>query len=199
MKPGGYEYHYRTITPPKEGMKYQRSQMTGIARNKAKLSFNCDHCGIQFETYACWAKRWANHYCGRACASASRIIRFPKDCVICGVVMMLTPATAVKKFTCSRNCMRKKRVTSNVTVRSSPDYKAIAKRLKKNAMCKLCGTLNGPWVAAGIKTWVENGLSCAEGSKSYLLCKHCHMKYVASLAVNSTYMTDRIKYYKEKK
>ena len=194
LKLGGYN-----ITPPKDGMKYQRSQLTGISRNKSKLPFNCDHCGLLFETYACWAKRHATHYCGRACASASRIIRFPKDCVICGFIMMLTPSLAVKKFTCSRNCMRKKRVTSNVNMRSSPDYTAIAKRLKKNAVCKLCGTFNGPWAVMGIKTWVEDGLSCAEGSKAYLACRHCHMESAASLAVNSIYVADRIKYYKEKK
>ena len=194
MKPDVYN-----ITPPKGGMKYHRSQLTGILRSKAKVPFNCDRCGLLFETYACWAKRYATHYCGRACAWASRIIRFPKDCVICGFIMMLTPSLAVRKFTCSRNCMRKKRVTNNISVRSSPDYKAIAKHLKKNAVCKLCGTFNGPWAVMGIKTWVEDGLSCAEGSKAYLACRPCHMESVASLAVNSTYMADRIKYYKEKK
>ena len=193
MKPGGYN-----ITPPKGGMKYQRSQLTGILRSKSKLPFNCDHCGLLFETYACWAKRHATHFCGRACAWAARVIRFPKDCVICGTVMMLTASLAVRKFTCSYVCMRKKRVTNNVGIRASPDYMAIAKRLKKNAVCKLCGTLNGPWTVMGIKTWVEDKLSCAEGSKACLVCRHCHMKSVASLAVNSTYMVDRIKYYKEK-
>ena len=195
MKPSRYD---RSIAPPKDGMKYQWSQLTGILRNKSKLSLNCDHCGLSFEKYACWAKRCARHYCGRACACAAKIIRFPKDCVICGTVMMLNASLALRKFTCSSACMRKKRVTSNVNMRSSPDYMAIAKRLKKNAVCKLCGTLNGPWAVMGIKIWVEDNLSCAEGSEACLVCRHCHMKSVAALAVDSTYMVDRIKYYKEK-
>jgi hypothetical protein len=31
-----------------------------------------------------------------------------------------------------------------------------------------------------------------------LLCRGCHMKSVAPLSMQSTYMTDRFKYYKEK-
>jgi hypothetical protein len=198
MKSGGYDNHYKNIAPPKDGMNYQRSQMTGLLRNKSKLPFNCDHCGIPFEKYACWAKRNNHHYCGRGCASAAKVIKFPKDCVICGAEMMLTPSLFLKKFTCSVACMRKKRVTNNINTRTSPDYMAIAKRLKKDALCKSCGTTNGPWTVRGVRLWVEDGLSCADGSGAYLVCRHCHLKSVAPLSIASTYMSDRFKYYKEK-
>jgi hypothetical protein len=198
MKGNGYENHYRSIAPPTEGLRVQGSNLTKLARNKSKLPFNCDHCGLAYETYACWAKRYSNHYCSRACASAAKVIRFPKDCAICGTEMLITPSDYPKVFTCSTPCMRRKRVTNNVNTRTSPDYTAIAKRLKKDALCKSCGTTNGPWAVRGVRLWVEDGLACADGSEAYLVCRHCHLKSVAPLSTASAYMSDRFKYYKEK-
>ena len=197
MKGNGYERHYKQIAPPTSGMAYQKSQLTPLARNKSKLFFNCDHCGLLFETYACWAKRVTNHYCGRSCASAAKVMRIPKDCVICGAGMLIKPSEYVKKSTCSASCMRKKRVTTNVNMRSSPDFMAIARRLKKDAECKSCKATSGPWAIRGVKVWVDNGLACADGSGAYLLCRNCHLRSVAPLSVASTYMADRFKYYKE--
>ena len=112
--------------------------------------------------------------------------------------MLVKPSDYAKKFTCSVPCKRRKRVTNNANIRTSPDYMAIAKRLKKNASCKSCGTTNGPWAVRGAKLWVEDGLACADGSEAYLVCRHCHLKSVAPLSIASTYMADRFKYYKEK-
>ena len=197
MKGNGYENHYKQIPPPKEGLQKQGAQPTKLARNKSKLPFNCDHCGLAFEKYACWAKRVTHHYCSRACASAAKVVRFPKDCAVCGVEMLLTPTYMNRVSTCSAICMRKKRVTTNINMRSSPDYAAIAKRLKKNALCSTCGTTNGPWRVVGVKTWLEDGLACANGDEAKLVCLDCHLKSVAHLSKASTYISDRFRYYKE--
>lgn len=198
MKGRGYEHHYKQQLPPKEGLQYQGSQLTPLARIKAKLPFNCDYCGLAFEKYACWAKRSKHNYCSRACSNAAKVIRFPKECLVCNTVMLLTPTLMKRVSTCSSACMRKKRTKNNSNTRSSPDYIEILKRLKKNEKCRSCQTTSGPWVVAGIRRWIEDGLSCANGDEAYLLCKNCHLKSVAHLSKNSTYMSDRFRYYKEK-
>jgi hypothetical protein len=73
----------------------------------------------------------------------------------------------------------------------------ILKVLKKASICGACGTTNGPWVVRGIKLWIENGLSCADGKEASLVCKNCHLKSVTHLAKQSTYISDRLSYYKE--
>lgn len=198
MKNNGFDYSYRDIAPPKDGLGYQRGQLTSVQRNKAKLGFNCDYCGLPFETFACWAKRNAHHYCGRACASAAKVIRIPKPCVVCGTEMLLTPTLYKRVAACSYLCSRKRRVVNNINTRSSPDYLAIAARLKKNTVCTVCKTTSGPWIVRGIKTWVKDGLAWAAGDDAYLLCRNCHMKDVMPLSKQSLYMIDRVKYYENK-
>jgi len=190
----GYDAHYRHIPPPKSGMLNQGSQLTPIAKIKSKLPFNCDHCGLLFEKYACWAKRTAHHYCSRACCWAAKVIRIPKSCAVCNTEMFLTPTYYKRTSTCSRLCLRKNRVTNNSNLRSSPDYIGIVNRLRKNTSCNTCNTTSGPWVVANIKTWVENGLSCADGEGAYLLCKQCHLKTASNEALNSLYIVNRNEY-----
>lgn len=190
----GYDANYRHIVPPKSGMLNQGSQLTPIAKIKSKLPFNCDYCGLLFEKYACWAKRSTHHYCSRACNWASKIIRIPKNCTVCNVEMMLTPVYYKKVSTCSKTCSRKRRVTNNAGLRTSPDYRSIVNRLKKNTLCNICNTTNGPWVVSGIKTWIEDGLACADGEGAYLVCKRCHLKAASHEALNSLYMVDRNNY-----
>lgn len=197
MKANGYERHYTNIAPPKDGMSYHRGQLTSVQRNNAKLGFNCDHCGIPFEKYACWAKRTSNHYCGRGCASAAKVVRIPKPCVVCGTEMLLIPSSFKRVSGCSKTCQRKRRIVNNKR-QLSPDYVAIVKRLRKEDLCGICGTTNGPWVVQGIKTWVEDGLACAEGSNARLVCQSCHFHSVKHLSKQSLYMVNRFKYYKEK-
>jgi len=198
MKSRGYDTHYKQTPPPIGGFVVERAQLTTVARNKSKLPFNCDHCGIPFEKYACWAKRSTHHYCGRACANAARLVRIPKECVVCKAEMLLTPADYPRLSTCSKLCMRKRRTSTNINMRSSPDYRAIVNRLKKNAVCAVCETTKGPWIVRGTKLWVQDGLSCADGTDAYLVCRNCHLKATQPLAKASTYMTDRFKYYKER-
>ena len=195
----GYDAHYRSIAPPKSGLLGQSSALTALSKVKSKLLFNCEHCGLPFEKYACWAKRTSHHYCSRACAWAAKVIQIPKNCVVCNAEMLLNPSKYARVSTCSRDCLRKKRVKSYTNLRSSPDYAAIATRLKDIGSCNDCGATSGPWVAAGIKTWVEDGLSRADGSYARLICKKCHMKTTRSLSHLSTYMIDRKQYYEDKK
>lgn len=194
----GYDANYRNIAPPKSGMLNQGSQLTPLTKIKSKLPFNCDHCGLLFEKYACWAKRSTHHYCSRACSWASKVIRVPKNCVVCHAEMFLTPTYYKRVSTCSKICLRKNRVTNNSSLRSSPDYIGIVNRLKKKTSCNTCNTTSGPWVVAGIKTWVEDGLSCADGEGAYLLCKQCHLEAASHEAVNSLYMKNRNEYKKFK-
>lgn len=197
-RPGGYETHYKQTTPPKHGLQKESSLPTPLARNKSKLGFNCDYCGLPFEKYACWARRTSHHYCGHACASAAKVIRIPKSCVVCNAEMLLTPTNINRVSTCSNECMRKRRTVNNKNLRTSPDYMKILKAFKKASTCGTCGTTNGPWVVRGIKLWVENGLSCADGKEASLVCKNCHLKSVTNLAKQSTYIFDRPRYYREK-
>lgn len=192
----GYDAHYRHIVPPTSGLLNQGSQLTPIAKVKSKLPFDCDHCGLSFEKYACWAKRSAHQYCSRACAWAAKVIRIPKNCVVCNTEMLLKPSNYARISTCSKPCLRKNRVTNNSGLRSSPDYISIVNRLKKSTLCNTCNTTNGPWVVAGIKTWVEDGLSCADGEGAYLLCKRCHLNAASHEAKNSLYMVNRSEYKK---
>ena len=198
MRNNGYDHHYTNVVPPKDGMQFHRGQLTSLQRNRSKLTLNCDHCGIPFQKYAAWAKRSNKHYCGRGCASAGRMVRIPKPCIVCNTEMLLTPYNIKRISTCSKDCSRKRRVKNNINLRSSPDYVAIVNRLRKNALCNTCGTTNGPWVVRGINTWLEDGLSCAEGNDAYLVCQQCHLQSVANLAKQSLYMLSRPKYYEEK-
>lgn len=195
MKSTGYEKHYTEIIPPKDGMAFHKASPT--KKLQSKLSFNCDHCGILFEKYACWAKRTTHHYCGRACASAAKVIRIPKNCVVCDTEMLLTPTYFKRVSACSKTCQRKRRTGNNSNLRSSPDYNAIIKRVRKNAVCKECNATSGPWIVRGVRLWVEDGLACADGETAYLVCQKCHLKSVTHLSLKSTYMSDRGKYYEE--
>lgn len=191
----GYDNHYRSIAPPKSGLLRQGSARTALAKVKAKLLFNCDYCDLPFEKYACWAKRTSHHYCSRACAWAAMVIEIPKNCVMCDVEMLLTPSNYPRITTCSKDCSRKRRVKNYKNLRCSPDYLTIVNKLKKIGSCNVCGVTSGPWVVAGIKTWVEDGLSRAEGGNARLICKKCHIAVMQPLSHLSTYTINRKQYY----
>ena len=196
--PVKYERHYRDTLPVKGVSTLEGSQLTPLSRNKGKLAFNCDMCELPFEKYACWAKRSAHHYCSRACASAAKVVRVEVQCVVCDSKMMVKPAYLKRVTTCSKECMRKKRVKNNSQLRTSPDYKSIIERLHKQGACNMCGTTAGPWSVLGIRTWVENGLAQADGANAKLYCRHCHMKEVSPLMAKSLYATNRTEYYASK-
>jgi hypothetical protein len=195
----GYDNHYRSIAPPKSGLLRQGSALTALSKVSSKLLFNCEHCDLPFEKYACWAKRTSHHYCSRACAWAAKVIQIPKNCVVCDVEMLLNPTKYTRISTCSKDCSRKRRVKSYTNLRTSPDYLTIVNRIKKIGSCNACGVTSGPWVAAGIKTWVEDGLSCADGNSARLICKKCHMGAARFWVLRSAYMLNRKQYYEDKK
>lgn len=109
MKPNRFERNYRDTPAPAEGVQREFSNKTPMGRSAGKIAMSCDHCGLSYETYACWAKRTARHFCSRACANAAKEVRVEKSCVICGTVFTATPSTVDKSSTCSRKCLRENR------------------------------------------------------------------------------------------
>jgi hypothetical protein len=112
MKPNRFERSYRDTTPLKDVVAKHFSALTPIARSSGKIGLNCDFCGLPFETYSCWAKRTAHHYCGRACSSAAKEKKEQVNCVICGASFEIIPSLAagrLRKVTCSVACSRKKK------------------------------------------------------------------------------------------
>lgn len=97
-------------TPPMRGVVVGKlSNSLPLARSSAKVAVNCETCGIPFEKYACWAKRTAHHFCGRACASAFKKRPVECKCVICGAIYVTTPVGAKRIKVCSRECLRERR------------------------------------------------------------------------------------------
>lgn len=95
--------------PPKDGMKYQQSNSTKLARSRGKLSMNCDFCGMAYETHACWAKRVAHHFCSKSCSNLFKVIEVHKNCVICGADFVTIPSQVKRFSTCSIECLKEKR------------------------------------------------------------------------------------------
>lgn len=95
---------------------FATSTLTTMARASGKIGLNCGHCGLSFETYACWAKRKKNHYCGKACSDAAKVRRVKVNCVVCGAEfegipssVLVTESGPASIVTCSRKCLKKKR------------------------------------------------------------------------------------------
>jgi len=109
MKPNRFERNYRDTPPPRSGMQCEIANKTPMTRSAGKIGMSCDHCGMGYETYACWAKRTAHHYCSKACANSAKETPVEKTCVICGEIFITTPAAAWKFSTCSRKCLKEKR------------------------------------------------------------------------------------------
>lgn len=189
MRRERFERNYRDTLPLKDVETFERAQLTKLTRNAGKVEVSCGHCEMIFEKYACWAKRSKNHFCSRACHNAARILRFPKDCVVCGTEMMLTPADMPKFSTCSKDCLRKNRSQENGKHTSSIDYKRVADELRKNEVCASCGVTVGPWSVMGIRTYLEDGIVKADASYAKLWCRKCHLNLAKQKA---------IEYYKEK-
>ena len=201
MRRNRYESHYRNTVPVNGVTTFEGSQLTKLSRNKSKVEVSCGHCDLVFEKYACWAKRTKNHFCSRACHNAARVLRFLKNCEVCNAEMWLTSTDMPKYRTCSKECLRKSRTLDQPKKgghTSSTEYRALAKKLKENAMCTSCGATVGPWSVMGIRTWVENGLIHNDATQARLYCRKCHLAVANEYSKKSQYMTDRFKYYKEK-
>lgn len=105
----GFSESYRDIAPPKNGLRAEGSNKTKLSRSAGKIGLNCDHCGLSFETWACWAKKHANHYCSKACTDAAKIYKVKKNCIICGKEFEVIESRVAKVVTCSRACLRANR------------------------------------------------------------------------------------------
>lgn len=113
-KPKRNERSIADTPPSKDARLWHRSNLTELARAAGKIRLSCDFCGLEFETYACWAKRYSAHFCSHACAGEYKKIPVEKHCVICGAVFTTNPTTAMRYVTCSRKCLienRRRRMT----------------------------------------------------------------------------------------
>lgn len=109
MKPNRFERSYRDTIPVNGVTTKSLSNPTPMSRSAGKIGMSCDHCGMTYETYACWAKRVARHYCSKACANAGKETPIEKTCAVCGETFITTPAAAWKFSTCSKKCMSERK------------------------------------------------------------------------------------------
>ena len=181
-----YINNYRDTVPLSNVSVGYRPNLTKLATTQGKITLSCDLCDMEYETYACWAKRVTNHYCSRACAGEAKRIEVPTNCVVCDKDMISTPSNLTKIRTCSYECFRLKKMSkikSKKGYYNSLEYKQITKDFLKVSVCSKCEITHGPWVVQGIKTGLkENGLPFADGSDAKLVCKHCHLDGYASIA-----------------
>ena len=89
---------------PKGGMIGERQNNTKAGKSRGKISMACDMCGMQYETYAAWAKRYARHYCSVACKAAAMITRVEKHCAVCGTNFFVNHCSQGVIKCCSKEC-----------------------------------------------------------------------------------------------
>ena len=104
MKPNPFENSYRHTTPMRGVRTTNITNKAKVTKTSGKIGLNCDLCGLVFETYACWAKRHAHHFCSRACAHAFKEININNSCKECGKPIIVTPTEYARIVTCSKEC-----------------------------------------------------------------------------------------------
>ena len=109
MKKNRFERDYKDTPAPAAGVEREFSNKTKLHRTQGKIHLNCDLCGMPFETYACWAKRYANHFCSFACSSAFKEEKVKKACGICGKEFEVTRTQYKRVSTCSKVCSTTRR------------------------------------------------------------------------------------------
>lgn len=93
--------HFFRLPPPRNALLQQTSKAPKLAKSAGKIGLNCDYCGLSYETYAAWAKRYANHYCSAACRYASQAKIVERKCPVCRNDFKVKTAGP---FTCSDSC-----------------------------------------------------------------------------------------------
>ena len=109
MKPNRFERDYKDTPAPVAGVEREFSNKTKLSRTQGKIHLNCDMCGMPFETYACWAKRYSTHFCSFACSSAFKEEKVKKKCGICGEEFEVTRTQYKRVSTCSKACSTARR------------------------------------------------------------------------------------------
>lgn len=111
------------MVPPSGGLIREKSLNTKLTRTVGKISIACDHCEMEYETYAAWAKRYSHHYCSMACKQAAMIDRVPAVCVVCGVTYYVTPVSLRKGAkTCSKECEHTNRVELTIRRHKNSEF-----------------------------------------------------------------------------
>lgn len=114
--------HLNNLVPSVGANLWHKSNITKLSRSSGKISLNCDNCGLGFDTYACWAKKYATHFCSRGCASKFREIKKQKKCVICGAEFFVVLNRVNVKTTCSNKCrtIRKAQIVKDRNASGNP-------------------------------------------------------------------------------
>lgn len=190
MRKQRFERSYRDTLPVVGVRTMETSNFRVLGASVAKVGLDCPICGIRFERYACWVKRVNVSYCSRACSYEGHKVVVLQDCVICGKEMELSPVEATRKVTCSRVCLRLKRLRGGS--HGVLEYKAEAARMVERGVCACCGVNHGPWFVVGLVVTREVGsLPTVSAANARLLCKKCrfaeHNKYVVGLPQTQAY------------
>ena len=104
MKPNRFEDSYRRTVPIRGVHTKNITNKAKVNKTAGKIGLNCDLCGLAFETYACWAKRYNHHFCSRACSSKFSEININNSCKECGKPITVTPTEYTRIVTCSKEC-----------------------------------------------------------------------------------------------
>ena len=170
-KPGG------TVS----SIRYERSNLTRLARSSAMVRLDCPICGICFERYACHAKRVNVSYCSRACAAEGAIVRFDIPCRTCGTDFQIIPSKIGILHSCSVRCRDEYRRKNRAGKRCHgwKEYAAAAMQVRgKHNGCFDCGTNIGPFLVR--YTRCEDGASVDEiAKKMRVQCTKC--RWIESL------------------
>ena len=104
-----FEQSYRHTSPMVGIKSIKLANKTKLANCSGMIGLNCDHCEMEYETQACWAKRTNHHFCSHSCHGEHLRIEIKKECCVCGTEFITNPTTYYRKTTCSPKCSRTKR------------------------------------------------------------------------------------------
>jgi len=108
-KPKKNERSIYDTMPNSESSLWHIANTHKISKSAGKIGLNCECCGLEFETQACWAKRYKNHFCSDACKDEFRRIEIKKNCNVCGNEIICTPTNYFRYVTCSSECKKEDR------------------------------------------------------------------------------------------
>lgn len=163
----------------------ERSNLTKLSRSSAMVCLTCPVCGINFERYACHAKRYSVSYCSMACRNEGQRIYTLIPCRNCGNDFAVIPSKIGKLFSCSNKCKGLQKRQKGVLFSSNwVEYKKAADLAKKSGCkCKDCGTIEGPFYARYVQA--DEGWSIEDISSAMRVqCKKCYWLEKLSLTPN---------------
>lgn len=152
------------------------------------ISLTCMECGIQYDTYRCWAKRPGSKFCSRACADKGKNRR-PKTlitfvCEECGKGKSVRKGygAGVNRF-CSQKCRDKNRRTANYGRSRDGRHSRWANFVvARDGKCVRCGIADCELHAHHISSYRDDAERRYDLSNGETLCVECHVKEHPGLA-----------------